>query len=54
MKKYFKKRISRTHISLMVVFVGGLFCILDGIIAVITLGFYHGNFAYEHFKKHLF
>ena len=53
MKKYFKKRITRTRISLRVVFVGGLFCILDGIIALVTLGYFHGNFAYKHFIKHL-
>jgi len=53
MEKYFKKRISRTRISLRVVFIGGLFCVLDGIIAIVTLGFYHGNFAYEYFTEHL-
>lgn len=53
MKKYFKKRISRTRISLKVVFVGGLLCILDGIIAITTLGYYHGNFAWEHLKENL-
>tara|TARA_R110002167_G_scaffold48013_8_gene141945 strand:- start:1535 stop:1696 length:162 start_codon:yes stop_codon:yes gene_type:complete len=53
MKKYFEKRISKTHISLRVVFIGGLLCILDGIIAVLTLGYYHGNFAYKYFYKQL-
>jgi hypothetical protein len=53
MKKYFKKRIGRTRISLKVVFVGGLFCILDGIIAIVSLGYYHGNFAYYHSIEHL-
>ena len=53
MKKYFKKCIIKSRISLKFSFVQGLLTLLDGMIAVVTLGHYHGSFAYEHCKENI-
>ena len=53
MKTYLKKRISKSKINKDPVIIIGLLSILDGIIPLITFGYYYGNFAYEYTKQKL-